>query len=421
MSLDAYRGFIMLVMASSGLGFAIINHRQDTAGLAGTLASLGNRPLEAAAWLFRPSGSQIVAPGPVWSFLGFQFDHVAWEGCAFWDLIQPSFMFMVGVALPFSFAARAARGDSWTQQFLHAIWRSALLVLLGVFLSSPQYVPRELQPYTGPLTNWIFPNVLCQIGLGYLVLFLLSGHGWKVQLATIAVIAVGYTLFFGLWPLPPEGFDTRTVGVPLDFPQYTGWFAHWNKNTNAAHHFDVWFLNLFPRVEPFKFNAGGYQTLNFVPSLITMILGLMAGEMLRTEWTKSTKFGLLLLASALCLGIGWLMGMYVCPIVKRIWTPSWAVYSAGWTFLILVGFFAVLDVLEWRGWEWALVVVGMNSIAMYIMSQIFRGFVRSRLTMHVGSWAFESIYAPLIMDVLILLVLWLVCVWMYRNKIFLRI
>jgi hypothetical protein len=263
--------------------------------------------------------------------------------------------------------------------------------------------------------------VLCQIGLGYMVLFLLAGRGWKVQLGVIVLIAVGYTLFFGLWPLPQDGFDWQSVQKPPYVEPYTGWFAHWNKNTNAAHHFDVWFLNLFPRVEPFEFNAGGYQTLNFVPSLITMILGLMAGEMLRTEWTPSTKFGLLLLASALCLGVGYLMGMYVCPIVKRIWTPSWAVYSAGWTFLILAGFFAVLDVLQWRGWEWALVVVGMNSIAMYLMSQLLRGFVRSRWSMHIGSWAFESIYAPLLMDVLILLVLWLICVWMYRNKIFLRI
>lgn len=420
-SLDAYRGFIMLVMASGGLGFAIINQIPERADLAASLVGLcGQNPLGAAAWLC-PGRPESVPPGPVWSFLGFQFDHVEWEGCAFWDLIQPSFMFMVGVALPFSFAARAARGETWTRQFLHAIWRSALLVLLGVFLSSPQPVPRGMHGYEGPLTNWVFPNVLCQIGLGYLFLFLLAGRGWKVQLGAIVLIAAGYTLFFGLCPLPPEGFNWNDVGVPPGFPRYEGWFAHWNKNANAAHHFDVWFLNLFPRALPFRYNAGGYQTLNFVPSLITMVLGLMAGEMLRAEGAASAKLRWLLLGAAVCLGAGWLMGLYVCPIVKRIWTPSWAVYSAGWTFLILAAFFAVLDVLEWRGWEWFLVVVGMNSIAMYVMSQIFRGFVRSRLVMHVGPWGFQSLYAPLYMDLLILLVLWLVCAWMYKRKIFLRI
>lgn len=421
-SLDAYRGFIMLTMASAGLGLARIWTNLETAASVSTVwGMLGGPvgPLSAVGWV-APGRADAAPVSGLWHFLGYQFEHVDWVGCAFWDLIQPSFMFMVGVAMPFSLASRAARGDGWWTQFGHAIWRAAVLVLLAVFLSSP---PSGIRPgHTVPLTNWIFPNVLAQIGLGYVFLFLLAGRGFRVQLGAAVAILVGYWAFFALWPLPPTSFDPKSVGVPPTFPQLEGFFAHWNKNTNAAHHFDVWFLNLFPRPEPFDYNRGGYQTLNFVPSLATMIFGLMAGEMLRrAELSNVEKFGRLVLAAAVCLAVGWLMGQTVVPIVKRIWTPSWAVYSAGWTFAILAVFFAIIDVLGYKGWSWPLVVVGVNSIAMYLMSQLMSGWVRSRWVTHLGAGAFQHPYAPLLLSVLTLLVLWLACLWLYRKRVFLRI
>jgi predicted acyltransferase len=427
-SLDAYRGFIMLAMASGGLGFATMHLRLETVTMiTGVIGQAGNNPFSSLGWAW-PGRVETLPASDFWQSLAYQFDHVVWAGCAFWDLIQPSFMFMVGVALPFSFAARAARGQTWTTQFFHALWRSFLLVALAIFLSSPEQLPPGFGPYTGPRTNWIFPNVLAQIGLGYWFLFLLAGRGWKVQLAAIAAIAVGYILFFGLWPLPPADYSPRDWDWPIRFDPrvteptpYEGWFAHWNKNANVAHFFDVWFLNLFPRAAWFDFNHGGYQTLNFVPSLITMILGLMAGEMLRGQRSPSWKLACLIAAGVACLAIGWLMGMTVVPIVKRIWTPSWAVYSSGWTFLILALFYVVIDVWRLRGWEWPLVVVGMNSIAMYCMSQLMGGWVSSRWSMHFGPWIYTGFYGPLIQWLSRLLVLWLICYWLYRRKVFLRI
>jgi len=90
-SLDAYRGFIMLVMASAGFNFALVYHHLST-----------------AYWPWEPDHE----PSSTWKFLAYQFDHVPWVGCSFWDLIQPSFMFMVGVAIPFSYASRQAKGQS---------------------------------------------------------------------------------------------------------------------------------------------------------------------------------------------------------------------------------------------------------------------------------------------------------------------
>jgi predicted acyltransferase len=419
-SLDAYRGFIMLLMASAGLAFAQVAARLDRATVAASTAGLvGSAPLGAAAALV-PDRAERLPPSRLWHFLGYEFEHVPWVGCSFWDLIQPSFMFMVGVALPYSFASRRSRGDSYGKMLAHAAWRAFLLIALAVFLSSPARVPRGATP-AGPLTNFVFVNVLAQIGLGYVFVFLLVGRGLRVQSLVLGLILVGYTLLFGLYPLPGADFNYSSVGVPGGWHHETGWFAHWDKNTNAAADFDVWFLNLFPRAEPFRFNDGGYQTLNFIPSMATMILGLMAGEMLRGPKDTRAKFRALVLAALACLAVGWVAGQVVCPIVKRIWTPSWAVYSAGWTFALLAGFFYVIDVKGYRRWAFPLVVVGMNSIAMYCMSQLMKPFVRDRLNTHLGRGWFAGDYGPVFLSVGVLLVLWLACLWLYRRRIFLRI
>jgi heparan-alpha-glucosaminide N-acetyltransferase len=392
-SLDAYRGAIMLFMASGGLAL--------------------------------PQVAEQFPDSPVWRFLAFNTEHVAWAGFSLWDLIQPSFMFMVGVAMPYSIASRRARGDSEAKIFAHVLYRAVFLVLLAVFLSSNGKSQ----------TNFVFVNVLAQIGLGYTFLYFLLGRGMRVQLAALASILIGYWLLFFLWPLPESGGE------------FASWFAHWNKRTNAAADFDRWFLNLFPRAYPFSPNDPtfeGYDTLNFVPSLGTMILGLMAGEMLRTSKNKWRKLGWLLAAGAVCLALGWLAGEFVCPIVKKIWTPSWAVFSAGWTFLMLAGFFWIIDVHGWRRWAFPLIVVGMNSIAMYCMAQLIKGWIARSFHMHLGPlalpslthivkpvlgwmnvavdplWLFDAFW-PIVQSASALFVLWLICLWMYRRGIFLRI
>jgi predicted acyltransferase len=390
-SLDAYRGFIMLVMASGGLAFAKI----------------------AAESGFKDN--------PVWQFLGYQFDHVAWQGCSFWDLIQPSFMFMVGVAMPFSYASRLAKGDSYGRIFAHVLLRSLVLILLGVFLSSNG--SRQ--------TNFTFVNVLTQIGLGYAFVFLLLGRGLAVQLLATAAILGGYWYAFYQHPLPPPDFDYAAVNASHE--TFDGLFAHWNKNANFASDFDLWFMNLFPRASRFEFNEGGYQTLNFIPSMATMLLGLMAGELLRGRRAPTTKLIWLLVAGVVCLALGLALDLTVCPSVKRIWTPSWALFSTGWTFLILAAFYWTIDLQGYRRWAFPLVVVGMNSIAIYCMSQLMKPWVKQTLQTHLGQNIFRGgfgpsgepllpeVYVPLVASVAVLAVFWLFCLWLYRQKIFVRI
>jgi predicted acyltransferase len=361
-------------------------------------------------------------------FLASTLDHRAWVGCAPWDLIQPCFTFMVGVALPFSIARRTATGGTFARQLGHAVVRAVLLVALGIFLRSQ----------ARPQTYFTFEDVLSQIGLGYVFLFLVAWTRPRVQWTAAALILVAYWAAFALYPLPPAGFDTTTVGVPRDWPHHlTGFAAHWDKNTNVASRVDQWFLNLFPREKPFVYNGGGYLTLSFVPSLATMIFGLLAGGVLRSAHVDSgTSVGSKTgrpLSPATTLIVWGLAGIAlggalhiagVCPLVKRIWTPSWTLYSAGWAALILAALYFVVDVNGSRRWTLPFLVVGMNSIAMYVLVHVATDYSIASLRIHLGRRVFESFgppFAPIALGATTLLIFWLILLWMYRRKIFLRI
>ncbi len=388
--LDAYRGLVMLAMASSGLALAKVAKQFPDSGL--------------------------------WQFLGHEFEHVRWRGCAAWDLIQPSFFFIVGVALPFSVAARRTRGQSWGWMLLHAMWRSLLLILLGVFLFSDG----------AKQTNWTFVNTLTQIGLAYCFVFLLVGRPRAVQVAAVAAVLVGYWYWFYQHPLPLPGADLAAFGMPAKWSPMAGVAAHWEIAANPAVAFDRWFLNLFPRPEPFRFREGGYTTLNCIPTIATMALGMIAGEVLRSSRTDGRKLRYLLLAGVACVLIGAALDPSIlpgvettrwtlCPIIKRIWTPSWAVYSAGLATLTLAAMYWSVEMRGWRRWTFPLVVVGMNSIVMFCLASLSRRWVGQTLLTHLGQQRFAGTYGPILQELAILLVLWLVCLWLYRKRVFVRI
>jgi heparan-alpha-glucosaminide N-acetyltransferase len=380
LSLDAYRGFVMLAMASGGLGLAQMS-RDD--------------PYD--NWLL--------------DNLGYHFDHALWRGCTFWDLIQPSFLFIVGVAMPFSYENRRAQGQSWLRLFAHAVYRAALLVALGVFLASVGMKQTEFN----------FTNVLAQIGLGYIVVFLLLGRPRATQLLVAVLILVGYWILFAIHPRPGPGFEWADVEIYPGWRKLGGFANHWEKNVNFAAFFDRWFLNLFPRPagQPHTFNEGGYTTLNFVPSIATMIFGVVVGEELRSRKRPPAKnVPLLIIAGAIGIIVGTVLDPQICPIVKRIWTPSWVAYSTGWACLMLVGFYWLIDVQGWRRWALPLVVVGVNSIAMYLMAQLTKGWIRDAMRTHLGQ---RTLANPIIESLAVMAILWLVCFWMYRRKIFLKI
>jgi heparan-alpha-glucosaminide N-acetyltransferase len=382
-AVDAYRGLVMLLMMGEVLSF--------------------------------PSVARAYPNSLFWRVLAYNQTHVAWAGLSLHDMIQPSFTFLVGVALPYSVASRLRRGQSFGEQLAHTVLRSIVLIALGIFLRSI----RSGQTY------FTFEDTLTQIGLGYTFAFLLAYCQPKWQWTALAAILFGYWLAWALYPAPGPNFDYAAVGVPAGWQHnFNGFAAHWNKNSNLGQAFDVWFLNLFPRASRFVYNNGGYLTLSFIPTLGTMLLGLRAGEWFRSASPKIPvkRFvvaGLILVVAGLLLHV-----VGVCPIVKRIWTPGWTLFSGGICFFFLAAFSWVIDVRSYRRWAFPLVVVGMNSIAAYLLADMCESFIVSNLHIHLGYRIFRFFgdgLEPLMVGVAVMLIYWLILFWMYRRSIFLRI
>jgi predicted acyltransferase len=382
-AVDAFRGLVMLLMMGEVLQFSRIAQ-----------AFPGN-------WF--------------WRILAFNQTHSEWAGCSLHDLIQPGFSFLVGVALPYSIASRLAKGATFGRMFGHTLWRALLLIALGIFLRSLQ----------SPQTNFTFEDTLTQIGLGYTFLFLLGFRSPRWQWTALAVILTGYWLAWALYPVAGPGFNYQAVGVPPDWAHhYTGFAAHWNKNSNLGAAFDQWFLNLFPRPKPFVYNEGGYLTLSFIPTLGTMILGLVAGRWLRAAAPR-IPMKRLLIAGVIGIAAGLLLHVTgICPVVKRIWTPSWTLFSGGACFMLLAGFSWVIDVRGYKKWSLPLVVIGMNSIAAYLIAHLFEEFIVDSFHINLGPHVFQifgTALEPLTQGAVVLLTYWLILSWMYRRKLFLKI
>lgn len=383
-AVDAYRGLVMLLMMAEVLRFSEV--------------------------------SRAYPNNLFWRVLAFNQTHVEWTWLSLHDIIQPSFTFLVGVALPYSIRSRQRRGETFARGLAHTIVRSLLLIALGIFLRSIQQ----------PITYFTFEDTLTQIGLGYTFAFLLAFCKPRWQWIAFVSILFGYWLAWALYPLPPANFDYTSVGIPQDWHSHLeqGFAAHWNKNVNLGQAFDLWFLNLFPRTSPFVYNRGGYLTLSFIPTLGTVILGLAAGRWLISSPSRIPFRQFLLAGTCLAVSGVLLHVLGINPIVKRIWTPAWTLFSGGICFYLLAAFSWLIDKRGHRKIAFPLVVVGMNSIAAYLIAHLWQDFLESSIHTHLGDHVLHLMganFEPLVAGAMILLIYWYALFWMYRNNIFLKI
>src|SRR5437899_4134788 len=256
LSLDVYRGVIMVSLISYGFG----------------LRALANNPR--------------------WGFLARQVDHSQWTGVVFWDLIQPAFMFMVGVAMPFAFAKRRAMGASRAQLLRHALRRAAGLIVLGLLITC----------ITDGKISIEFRRVLQQIAVGYVISFFLLDRGYVAQTIAAGVILICYT---AAWMI---------------FARHTGTDPWGMGDANMG--------GAFERLI-FRHNSSGhYVSLNSIPETATILFGVMCGQLVGSDLSKKSVMMWLALTAAVGIGGGLLLGLWI-PIVKRIWTASFCLYSGG--------------------------------------------------------------------------------------------
>ncbi len=326
-----------------------------------------------------------------------QFEHVAWEGFRFYDLIFPLFLFVVGVVLPFSLSKYQAG----------ALPRSAALGRIArrvVFLFVLGLIGNNLLQFD--FAHLRVTGVLQRIAICYgfaAVIFLFSQA--RTQAILVAAILVGY---YGLLMFVPA-------------PE-TGKAGDFTKETNLAGYLDRHYLpgEIKESYYGFGDNEG---LLSTIPAVATTLLGVLAGQWLVTRHSPWGKVVALLAAGAVCLGAGTLWGQHF-PIIKILWTSSYVLVVGGWSLLLLGLFYAIIDVLKFRAWSYFFVVIGVNAITIYMAARIIP-FDRIAFFFFGGLAKLAAQYSPgsrpVVVAAGVLVVEWLMLLYLYRRRIFLRV
>jgi predicted acyltransferase len=322
-------------------------------------------------------------------FIGTQLTHHQWHGLHFWDLIQPFFMFIVGVAIPFAVTNRLKKGESQQTITRHALKRSFLLLFFGwalYFIAAGELVFR-------------FQNVLAQLSVTYLVAYLIRDKSFSFQLIFTLVILLLIDLAYRFFPV--EGFNHPWVNY---------------ENLGA------WFNNLIEGVD----KASEWATLNFVSTTAHTVWGVLCGRLLMSDRSPADKIRLLFIAGLSALVIGYGLDLAnITPIIKKIATSSFVFASGGWCILVLCFCYWLIDVRKlFLNGSRMFIIVGMNSIFIYLFFHIGgAGLIRkivNPFSQLFFSWA-GDLTVGVITSLTVWAGLWYLCYWLYKNKIFIKI
>ena len=320
-----------------------------------------------------------------------QFHHHPWNGLRFWDLIQPFFMFIVGVAMPFSYAKRLERGIGKAQITRHILQRSLILLALGVGLHCV---------YRHKLV-WELWNVLSQLSVTILIAYFLMRFKWSTQIVVSIGLLVLTEILYRAFPL--EGYNQPFV---------------------KDHNFGSWMdMVLMSKLN----NGGGWVAINCIPTAAHTIWGVVAGQVLRSKKIPGNKIKFLVLMGGIFLMAGYLLDWTsITPIIKRISTSSFVLASGGWALLVLAFSYWLIDIKKKNNWILPLVVVGMNPIFIYLFFntvgyQWFNGFVAIFTQGFLEWFNTPKFIIELITSLSILALEWWFCYYLYLKKIFFRI
>jgi len=331
----------------------------------------------------------LVAPelqGNLIHIIAEQFHHVEWEGMHFWDLIQPFFMFIVGVSMPLSFAKRVAKGDTFKQLRNHAFKRAFLLLFLGWALYCID--PGKIE--------FRFQNVLAQLGVTYIIAFFLIRKKPEVQIAVSLLLILVSEAIYRFFPI--EGFNHAFV---------------------PGENFGSWLNILISGQE----DSGHWAMFNAIPTAAHTIWGVLAGQLLMSEKTNKKKIQYLIIAGVVCLVIGFGFS-YFTPIIKRISTSTFVFAGGGWAILMLVLCYWLIDIKKYQKGVMFFSIVGMNPLFIYLFAHVGGADLVRKVFLPFSNALFGwtgGLSAKIILSIIVLFFMWYICFWMYKKKLFIRI
>jgi predicted acyltransferase len=354
-------------------------------------------------------------PG-TWSAIYPQLRHAAWNGWTFTDWIFPNFLFIVGVAMTYSFARRIEEGADRQKLMLHVLRRAAIIFLFGLFLAG--YPFGLALGHTFSFSSIRIPGVLQRIAVCYLAASAIMLYGGiRAQLRwTVSLLGLSW-LAMKLIPVPGFG-----AGV-LEPTGNLCWYV--DSYVLAGH---TWRGAPVPGFDP----EGIVSTF---PAIATTLFGVLTGHWLRTDRSGAAKTAWMFVAGNGLLLLGAILDMWL-PINKNLWTSSYSIFMAGWALVCLAMFYWLIDVKGFRRWATPFAIYGMNAIAVFVLSGVV---ARTMGLIKVGrsdgtitslwGWVFENWYlswaspinASLLFAISFILVMFVVVWIMWKKRWFLKV
>lgn len=333
---------------------------------------------------------------PFMQWIAGQMSHVEWEGFRFYDNIFPMFLFIAGASMPFSILKRKQKGEDMRSIYLHVLKRAVFLIMLGWIYNGILQFDFERQRYS---------SVLGRIGIAwFFAALIVLNTNIRGQILWFAGILLGYWAVMKLVPVPGFGAGVLTP------------------EGNLAAYIDQQVLPGRLCCYTYGDNEG---LISHIPAICTALLGTFAGHLLISKDSRLTglKKGLILLAAGIVSMIAGKVWGYSFPIIKNLWTSTFVLYAGGLSLIFLSVFYLVIDVWGFKKWTFPFVVIGMNSITIYLlnsgivdwekMGRYFFGGV-------AGFFASEPAQT-LVIALGAMLCMWYVLYLLYKHKIFLKV
>ncbi len=339
--------------------------------------------------------------------------HAKWNGWTPADFIFPSFLFLVGISMVYSFAARLERGETRQHILLHAFKRSLILIVIGLLVNASPIIGLDVH-------TWRFEGVTQRIGICYFFAAILElWAGRRGQWLALATCLVGYWVVLRFVPIPGAGLPGRDIPFMDQVQNLPAWL---DRKLFMGHLYDG--------------TRDPEGILHTIPAIGTTLIGVLTGHWLKARKNTATLIGAMVLFGILGMFGGALWNRWF-PINKNLWTSSFVLFSGGFALLFLSLLYWVTEVKRWRGqWTMPILVFGMNAIAGFVADSLIygpgysftaKGPNGTTMSWHEAAQAYlealglSTANASLIYSLAAVAICWLLLLPLWRKKIFLKV